>query len=116
MLLQIAKAHFAHLAGTVCTRSGVIDDPVVGLGIEERSPDEHHHVVRLLLFGLMEIQQVAWLGRADVAAERARIQADQRSRVGEFGRSARGRRATRGRAASRSRQVSGQNGRQGMSA
>ncbi len=49
MLRQIVQPYLANLARAVVTRSRVIDDPVRVLRIEERSANEHHEVIGLLL-------------------------------------------------------------------
>ena len=84
MLRQRRQPHFAHFARAAVERAGVIHDPVIAVGFEMRSADEHHQVIGLALSGLMKVEQIAGACRARVAAERLRVETDQRLGVGEL--------------------------------
>ena len=67
MFEQGPRLHLANLAAVAIQVAGVINDPIRALRLVVRLSDKQHGMERLALHGLVEEQQVAGLGRADVA-------------------------------------------------
>ena len=67
LLRNFAVVYVANFAGAAVDASGVINDPVIALGLVMRFPHEEHGVKRLGLLGLMKENEIARPRGAEVA-------------------------------------------------